>query len=132
MIIKLLIVFACLVAAVHALSLQKSSRYLKMSSSSTKTVSILGASGYTGAELVRLLSYHPHIKINVLTGDKSSGQEFKTIYPQYAYRTDLPKLTNWESSQGDIEKTDMVFCCLPHGTTQNIISILAKTPSLKV
>lgn len=101
-------------------------------SMSQKTVSILGASGYTGAELVRLLSYHPSIKIQVLTGDRSSGQDFQSIYPQYVYRKDLPKLTNWEGSQTDIEKTDMVFCCLPHGTTQNIISILAKTPTLKI
>jgi len=103
-------------------------------SSTRKAVSILGASGYTGAELVRLLSYHPLVDIKVLTGDRSSGQDFKNIYPQYSYRSDLPQLTNWESSQcrADIESSDVVFCCLPHGTTQNIISILAQTPKLKI
>lgn len=108
----------------------------KMMSTSTNekkfSVAILGASGYTGAELVRLLSYHPHVSISVLTADRSAGQEFKNIYPQYAYRTDLPKLTNWEESKAHIQQSDVAFCCLPHGTTQEIISILSLEPKLKI
>ena len=95
-------------------------------------VAILGSTGYTGTELVRLLSYHPGIQFSVLTADRTAGQSYKSVYPQYSYRSDLPALTNWESSQKDIESCDVAFCCLPHGTTQNIISILAKTPTLKV
>jgi len=97
-----------------------------------KKVAVLGASGYTGAELIRLLSYHPQVSITVLTGDRSAGQEFKKIFPQYAYRNDLPILTNWETSKSLIEESDVAFCCLPHGTTQEIISILSKTPTLKI
>lgn len=91
-------------------------------------IAILGASGYTGAELTRILLSHPHASLEVLTADRSAGQDFKSIYPQFSYRKDLPKLTKWEDSQKDIEKCDVAFCCLPHGTTQEIISKLAQSP----
>lgn len=97
-----------------------------------KKVAILGASGYTGAELMRILSSHSGVQINVLTADRSAGQEFKTIYPQFAYRKDLPRLTKWEDSRADIEACDVVFCCLPHGTTQEIIGLLAKSSPTKI
>jgi N-acetyl-gamma-glutamyl-phosphate reductase len=96
------------------------------------SIAILGASGYTGAELMRLLTNHPLADVKVITADRSAGQEFKTIYPQFAYRSDLPLLTKWEDSQAEIEKCDVVFCCLPHGTTQEIISILAKNSPVKI
>ena len=93
-----------------------------ISGQALKKVAILGASGYTGAELMRLLSGHPEVKVEVLTAtERNAGQEFKTIYPQFAYRNDLPKLTLWEQSRKAIEECDVAFCCLPHGTTQEII-----------
>lgn len=92
-------------------------------------IAILGASGYTGAELMRLLLNHPEAKIEVLSAtDRNAGQEFKAIYPQFSYVKNLPKLTKWEESQQKIEECDVAFCCLPHGTTQEIISKLAKSP----
>ncbi len=95
-----------------------------------KTAAILGASGYTGAELMRLLSNHPYIDVKVLTStERNAGQEFKKIYPQFAYRTDIPKLTLWEDSKKEIECCDVAFCCLPHGTTQEIIAELAAASS---
>ena len=95
-----------------------------------KTAAILGASGYTGAELMRLLSNHPHIDVKVLTStERNAGQDFKKIYPQFAYRTDIPKLTLWEDSKKEIGDCDVAFCCLPHGTTQEIIAELATASS---
>ena len=88
-------------------------------------VAILGASGYTGAELMRLLSGHPEVQVEVLTStERSAGQDFKAIFPNFAYRSDLPKLTLWEQSRKAIEDCDVAFCCLPHGTTQEIIGEL--------
>ena len=97
-----------------------------------KKVAILGASGYTGAELMRLLTNHPGVSIEVLTADRSAGQTFKSIYPQFSYRDDLPMLTKWEDSQKAIEDCDIAFCCLPHGTTQEIIATLAKSKKVKI
>lgn len=93
----------------------------------------MGASGYTGAELIRLLTGHPQVELSVLTADRSAGQDFKTIFPQFAFRKDLPRLTKWEESQKEIENCDIAFCCLPHGTTQEIISKLYhSSSSLKI
>lgn len=95
-------------------------------------VAILGASGYTGSELMRLLVQHQHVQVNVLTADRSAGQEFKTVYPQYSYLKNLPKLSKWEDSSREIEACDVAFCCLPHGTTQEIISHLASKSKVKI
>lgn len=48
-------------------------------------VAILGASGYTGAELVRLLLGHTGVEISVLTGNTQAGQDFSAVYPQFHY-----------------------------------------------
>ncbi|CAM9677588.1 unnamed protein product [Ectocarpus sp. 4 AP-2014] len=85
-------------------------------------VAILGASGYTGAELVRLLLGHTGVEITVLTGNTQAGQEFSAVYPQFHYAKDLPALTRHE--EHDWKDVDCVFCCLPHATTQEIISQL--------
>lgn len=80
---------------------------------------ILGASGYTGAELIRLLEHHPHFQITALTGDSQAGKEMRDVYPHLRHR-DLPKLV--KHTEVDFSKIDLVFCCLPHGTTQEIIA----------
>jgi N-acetyl-gamma-glutamyl-phosphate reductase len=82
---------------------------------------ILGASGYTGAELIRFLLQHPHVKLVALTGDSQAGQPLGDVFPhlQTAGLPDLIKLEDvvWKDVQ-------LVFCCLPHGTTQPIIAAL--------
>lgn len=81
-------------------------------------VAIVGASGYTGAELVRLLSRHARVDIKVLTADRKAGQTLASVFPQLASLPlpDMIKLdaVNWDS-------VDVVFCCLPHATTQEVI-----------
>ncbi|CAM9660519.1 unnamed protein product [Chrysoparadoxa australica] len=85
-------------------------------------IAILGASGYTGAELVRLLMSHPDAEITVLTGQSQAGQPFAKVFPQYQYTDALPDLTLHEDHTW--EDVDCVFCCLPHATTQVIIKSL--------
>lgn len=82
-------------------------------------VAILGASGYTGAELVRMLAGHPEFRISVLTGDRKAGQPLASVFPHLAMLA-LPDLV----AIGDVNfaKVDAVFCCLPHGTTQEVIA----------
>ena len=54
-------------------------------------IGVLGASGYTGAELVRLLLCHPRVEIVLLTADRKAGQEVGAVFPQFAHCA-LPKL----------------------------------------
>ena len=83
------------------------------------TIAILGASGYTGAELLRLLAHHPGARIKALTGDSQAGKAIGDVFPQLAAAYDLPLVTH---DTVDYHAIDLVFCCLPHGTTQAIIA----------
>jgi N-acetyl-gamma-glutamyl-phosphate reductase len=93
-------------------------------------VAILGASGYTGAELLRLLLRHPRVRIAALTADRKAGQAVADVFAQFA-GIDLPRLTT--IAEIDLDGLDLVFCALPHGTTQGVIAdLLARRPSLKI
>jgi len=82
-------------------------------------IAILGASGYTGAELVRLIARHPDMEIAALTADRKAGLAMSDVFPHLGV-IELPALTKI----GDVDWAgiDAVFCCLPHGTTQEIIA----------
>jgi len=95
-------------------------------------VGVLGASGYTGSECVRLLLRHPQVEIALLTADRRAGQEMREVFPQFA-PFGLPKLRSIEGLDWARAQLDLVFCALPHGTTQQVIrDLLAKAPALKV
>lgn len=81
-------------------------------------VAVLGASGYTGAELIRLLDQHPGVELVALTGDSKAGQEAATVYP-HLRGLGLPALSTVDSL--DWSQIDAAFCCLPHSASQNII-----------
>ncbi len=85
----------------------------------TRNVAILGASGYTGAELVRLLAVHPSFRIAALTADRRAGQPLAAVFPHLG-GLDLPDLVAVD--EVDWTGIDAVFCALPHGTTQEIIA----------
>ena len=82
-------------------------------------VAILGASGYTGAELIRLLVRHPRVRLVALTADRKAGSGIDTVFPQF-YGYDLPTLIS--IPEVDWSGVDAVFCALPHGTTQEVIA----------
>ena len=79
---------------------------------------ILGASGYTGADLIRLLYNHPNIEINVLTANRHAGKKIQDVFPHLS-PYNLPNLTTIDET--DWSDLDLVFCALPHGTTQEVI-----------
>jgi len=86
-----------------------------------QNIAILGASGYTGAELIRILLQHPQAKIRVLSGESQAGKAMHEVYPHLAF-AGLPALV---PTQGiDYSGINTVFCCLPHGTTQDVIAAL--------
>ncbi|WP_379964873.1 N-acetyl-gamma-glutamyl-phosphate reductase [Epilithonimonas sp. UC225_85] len=77
-----------------------------------KSVGIIGANGYTGSELVRLLVFHPNIELNFLFSRSNSGVKISELYPDLDSICDLV-LTN------EISETDILFLCLPHKESQN-------------
>jgi len=95
-------------------------------------IGILGASGYTGAELVRLLIRHPRVNICLLTADRRAGKAMAEVFPQFA-PYDLPMLAALDAVDWKALTPDLVFCALPHGTTQKVVKdLLARMPALKV
>jgi N-acetyl-gamma-glutamyl-phosphate reductase len=95
-------------------------------------VGVLGASGYTGAELVRLLLRHPMAEIVLLTADRRAGQEMRSVFPQFSPYA-LPKLRALDQIDWKAIALDLVFCALPHGTTQKVIKhLIATAPHIKV
>lgn len=93
-------------------------------------IGILGASGYTGADLVRLAACHPNVEMALLTANSHAGKQMGAVFPHLG-GLDLPDLIKVEDA--DWSSVDAVFCGLPHGTTQEIISDIAKTaPKVKV
>jgi N-acetyl-gamma-glutamyl-phosphate reductase len=103
-----------------------------MPEASKVRIGVLGASGYTGAELVRLLLRHPRVEIALLTADRRAGQEMRDVFPQFL-PFGLPKLISIESIDWAGAALDLVFCALPHGTTQKVIKeVLANASGVKV
>ncbi len=86
-----------------------------------KNIAILGASGYTGAELVRIIASHPDMKIVAMTADRKAGQTMGSVFPHLAY-LDLPLLTKIE--EVDFSGVDLAFCALPHGVTHGLVKSL--------
>jgi N-acetyl-gamma-glutamyl-phosphate reductase len=86
-------------------------------------IGILGASGYTGAELLRLLAHHPAAEIRALTADRQAGKPLGAVFPHLAGEG-LPDLVT--IAEVDWAGLDVVFCGLPHGTTQEVIAGLPR------
>src|SRR6202795_1149733 len=98
--------------------------------STKKKIGILGASGYTAADAVRLLSRHPNAEITALTANTHAGKAMDEVFPHF-FMLDLPQLV--EGGKVDWTKLDAVFCRLPHGTTQETnAAVLAANPAIKI
>src|SRR4029453_4065579 len=95
-------------------------------------IGVLGASGYTGAELLRLLIRHPRVEIVLLTAERRAGQHMRQVFPQFSPYA-LPKLVAVDSVDWKEAALDLAFCALPHATTQTVIKdLLAAAPNTKV
>ena len=92
-------------------------------------IGVFGASGYTGAELVRLLLRHPSVDIVLLTADRRAGKAMADVFPQFPPYA-LPTLSALDAADWQALGLDLVFCALPHGTTQTVIKdLLARAPA---
>ena len=89
----------------------------------TQRIAILGASGYTGAELVRLIATHPGMRIVALSADRKAGMSMAEVFP-FLRHLDLPKLVKIDEI--DFSGVDLCFCALPHATTQEVVAKLPR------
>jgi N-acetyl-gamma-glutamyl-phosphate reductase len=89
----------------------------------THRIAILGASGYTGAELVRLIATHPKMEIVALSADRKAGMAMAEVFPFLRHLT-LPRLQKIDEI--DFSQVDLAFCALPHATTQVVVSALPR------
>ncbi|HZP69104.1 MAG TPA: N-acetyl-gamma-glutamyl-phosphate reductase [Pseudolabrys sp.] len=95
-------------------------------------IGVLGASGYTGGELVRVLLRHPRAELVLLTAERSAGKAMREVFPQFSPFT-LPQLVTIESVDWSSVALDVAFCALPHATTQRVVKeLMAKSPTTKV
>ena len=84
---------------------------------------IIGPSGYTGYEIIRILLKHPKVKIKLLIGNKSKGKHISEIFSSLS-QIDLPKIKNLKTV--DFSNIDIVFSCMPSGNLDNIIHLIPK------
>jgi len=92
-------------------------------------IGIIGASGFTGAELLRLCASHPDFEVAVATGDTQAGTAVASLYPSLAAA--YPDLVYAPYDPTVVGDLDLVFCALPHGSTQAVVAeILGKVPRI--
>lgn len=97
---------------------------------SPKRAALLGASGYTGADLLRLGVRHPGLKFVTLTANTHAGKPMASVYPHLGW-AGLPDLVANEDV--DFSDIDVVFCGLPHGASQKLVAeIIEQNPSVRV
>lgn len=89
----------------------------------TYNIAILGASGYTGAELIRLIANHSSMQIKALGANSKAGQTMAEVFPHLRH-LDLPALVTIDEI--DFAEIDLCFCALPHKTSQEVIAALPK------
>lgn len=88
-------------------------------------IGIIGATGYTGGELLRLLARHPEVQLTTITSEQSAGKNIQEVFPFLTGVLDL-KLDNLETP-GLASKADLFFMSTPHGMGMKIIpSLLQK------
>lgn len=81
-----------------------------------KTVGIIGATGYVGAELLRILLNHREVKVTALSSVSFKGEDINSIYRNFIDKTDLV----CETIDDVLEKAEVIFTALPHGLSEGI------------
>ena len=82
----------------------------------SKKVAIVGASGYSGEELVKLLLHHPHVELTAVTSRQNAGQTLAQVFPKFANHPRAKSLRFVEPNAALLAKqADIVFLALPHG-----------------
>lgn len=79
---------------------------------------IIGATGYTGSELVRILFHHPDVDIRVITSESRAGEKFSDVHPFFEGLVDHSLISSKEIDKHDL---DLVFLALPHGVSMEFV-----------
>jgi len=87
-------------------------------------VAVVGASGYTGVELLRLLHGHPEVAVTCVTSEQSAGKNVANIFPSLASRYDMI-LENLEPAR-IVERADFIFTALPHKAAMEVVPTFLK------
>ncbi len=87
-------------------------------------IGVIGASGYTGADLIRLAACHPLIEIGALAANTHAGKALGDVFPHLGFLGAPPLV---KAEEADWGACDAVFCGLPHGTAQDIIATLPES-----
>ena len=85
-------------------------------------VSILGASGYVGGELMRLVAGHPHMEVAVAFGATAAGQPVAALHPHLALAYPDMQFVAWDAAL--LKGSDLILAALPHGETQRLADAL--------
>lgn len=79
-------------------------------------VGIIGATGYAGAELVRLIANHPQAEVTAISSVSFEGKPLSQVYPSYIYLNDMV----CQKAEDVVNKSDVIFAALPHGLSQDL------------
>ena len=79
-------------------------------------VGIIGATGYAGAELVRLITSHPQAEVAAISSVSFEGKALSAVYPSYIFLNDMI----CEKADTVVDKSDVIFAALPHGLSQDL------------
>jgi N-acetyl-gamma-glutamyl-phosphate reductase len=86
-------------------------------------VGIAGATGYTGSELMRLLTFHPEVEVVLITSESKAGMPLSSLYPQFRGISDLHFQSAKVLDEADL---DLLFLALPHGAAMDYVARLSK------
>ena len=89
-----------------------------------KTVAIAGASGYAGAELIRIIHAHPNFELKTIAAGSNAGTKLSEVHPQFAAVPELSDLPFVETTPENLN-ADLIFFALPHGQSAELISKLS-------
>ena len=85
---------------------------------------VIGATGYTGVELVKIILNHEHLELSAITSESYAGKKFSEIYPSMYGMCDMVLEEN--NIETISQKADVFFLCLPHKAAMETASILYK------
>ena len=87
-------------------------------------IGVIGASGYAGAELLRLCAQHPHLEACLAVGDTQAGVDVATLYPSLAAA--YPGMSFSAYDPADLEGLDLLFLAMPHGESSKVMEEVRK------